>query len=140
VAAAFADMVDQFTGIDISPAMIEKARATGLYAELEVTDMLEGLRTTPDSGIDLVLAADAMVYVADLVPVLQQASRVLAPGGLLAFTLERHDGEVLSWVRAGATRIVSPMCARHSRQPVWWCCSLNSNRSAPRQACPCRAL
>jgi predicted TPR repeat methyltransferase len=64
-----------------------------LNGELEVTDMLEGLRTTPDSDIDLVLAADAMVYVADLFPVLKQASRVLAPGGLLAFTLERHDGD-----------------------------------------------
>jgi predicted TPR repeat methyltransferase len=92
-AAAFAEMVDRFTGIDLSPAMIEKARATGLYAELEVTDMLEGLRTTPDCGVELVLAADAMVYVADLVPVLKQASRVLACGGLLAFTLERHDGD-----------------------------------------------
>jgi predicted TPR repeat methyltransferase len=69
-AAAFAKMVDQFTGIDLSPGMIEKARATGLYTRLEVADMLEGLRTTPDSGVELVLAADAMVYVADLFPVL----------------------------------------------------------------------
>jgi predicted TPR repeat methyltransferase len=58
-----------------------------------VTDMLDGLRKTPDSGVDLVLAADAMVYVADLSPVLKEASRVLASGGLLAFTLERHDGD-----------------------------------------------
>ena len=92
-AVAFAEMVDQFTGIDLSPGMIEKARATGLYARLEVADMLEGLRKTPDSGVDLVLSADAMVYVADLFPVLKQASRVLASGGLVAFTLERHDGD-----------------------------------------------
>jgi predicted TPR repeat methyltransferase len=92
-AAAFAEMVGQFIGIDLSPGMIEKARATGLYAELKVADMLEGLRSTPDSGVELVLSADAMVYVADLVPVLKQASRVLACGGLLAFTLERHDGD-----------------------------------------------
>jgi predicted TPR repeat methyltransferase len=86
-------MVDQFIGIDLSPGMIEKARATGLYAQLKVTDMLEGLRTTPDSGVELVLSADAMVYVADLFPVLKEASRALASGGLLAFTLERHDGD-----------------------------------------------
>jgi predicted TPR repeat methyltransferase len=92
-AAAFAELVDRFTGVDLSPAMIEKARATGHYAGLEVSDMLEGLRSTPDSGVDLVLAADAMVYVADLAPVLQQAGRTLAAGGLLAFTLETHDGE-----------------------------------------------
>ena len=35
-AAAFARDVDHFTGIDLSPRMIEKARSTGLYAELEV--------------------------------------------------------------------------------------------------------
>ena len=92
-AVAFAEMVDQFIGIDLSQGMIEKARATGLYAQLKVTDMLDGLRKTPASGVDLVLSADAMVYVADLFPVLKEASRVLAPGGLLAFTLERHDGD-----------------------------------------------
>ena len=46
--------------------MIEKAKATGLYAELEVGDMLEGLRGEPEASADLVLAADAMVYVPDL--------------------------------------------------------------------------
>jgi predicted TPR repeat methyltransferase len=34
-----------------------------------------------------------MVYVADLFPVLKEASRVLASGGLLALTLERHNGD-----------------------------------------------
>ena len=34
-----------------------------------------------------------MVYVADLAPVLSEARRVLAAGGLLAFTVETHDGE-----------------------------------------------
>jgi predicted TPR repeat methyltransferase len=92
-AVAFAKMVDQFIGIDLSSGMIEKARARGLYAQLKVTDMLEGLRTMPDSGVELVLSADAMLYLADLFPVLNEVSRVLASGGLLAFTLERHDGE-----------------------------------------------
>ena len=92
-AAAFARDVDHFIGIDLSPRMIEKARATGLYAELEVDDMLRGLRSKPDASADLILAADAMVYVADIAPVLMEAARVLVPGGLLAFTTETHDGE-----------------------------------------------
>jgi predicted TPR repeat methyltransferase len=91
-ATAFAREVDRFIGIDLSPRMIERARATGLYAELEVADMVEGLRGKPDAGADLILAADAMVYVADLTPVLGEAARVLAPGGLLAFTTETHSG------------------------------------------------
>jgi predicted TPR repeat methyltransferase len=92
-ASAFAKEVDHFIGIDLSPGMIEKAKDTGLYAELEVGDMLEALRARPDGSADLVLAADAMVYVADLVPVLSEIRRVLAAGGLLAFTLERNAGD-----------------------------------------------
>jgi predicted TPR repeat methyltransferase len=92
-ASAFARSVDHFIGVDLSPRMIERSRATGLYAELDVADMLQGLRAHPDASADLILAADAMVYVAELAPVLAEAARVLAPGGLLAFTAETHDGE-----------------------------------------------
>jgi predicted TPR repeat methyltransferase len=92
-ASAFARLVDHFIGVDLSPRMIERSRATGLYAELDVADMRQGLRARPDACADLILAADAMVYVAELAPVLAEAARVLAPGGLLAFTAETHDGE-----------------------------------------------
>jgi len=92
-ATAFANEVDHFFGVDLSPRMIERARASGLYAELEVTDMLRGLRGRAEKSADLILAADAMVYVADLAPVLMEAERVLRPGGLLAFTTETHSGE-----------------------------------------------
>jgi predicted TPR repeat methyltransferase len=92
-ATAFAREVDHFIGIDLSPRMIERARASGLYAQLEVADMLQGLRDKPDASADLILAADAMVYVSTLAPLLREAGRVLAPGGLIAFTTETHDGD-----------------------------------------------
>ena len=92
-ATAFAAHVDHFTGIDLSPRMIERARATGLYTQLEVAEMVEGLRARPDAGPDLILAADAMVYLADLAPVLREVRRVLAAGGMLAFTVETHRGD-----------------------------------------------
>ncbi|QHP67491.1 methyltransferase domain-containing protein [Bradyrhizobium sp. LCT2] len=91
-AAAFAKQVDHFIGIDLSPGMIRVARATELYAELEVADMIEGLRSKGDGCANLVVAADAFVYLSDLAPVLAEAGRVLAAGGVLAFTLETHDG------------------------------------------------
>ena len=92
VALAFTKQVDRFIGIDLSPGMIEQARATGLYTELEVADMVEGLANKSDASADLIIAGDAMVYVSDLAPMLAQAKRVLAPNGLVAFTLETHDG------------------------------------------------
>ena len=92
-AAAFAKEVDHFIGIDLSPGMVEEARATGLYEELEVDDMVAGLSSKAEASADLVLAADAFVYVPQLAPALTQVQRVLAPGGLVAFTVETHDGD-----------------------------------------------
>jgi len=92
-AAAFARQVDRFIGIDLSSGMIEQARAAGLYAELEVADMVTGLADKPDDSADLIIAGDAMVYVSDLAPMLAQAGRVLVSDGLVAFTLETHDGD-----------------------------------------------
>ena len=42
---------------------------------------------------ELALATDVLVYFGDLAPVLREAERVLAPGGLLAFTAETHAGD-----------------------------------------------
>jgi predicted TPR repeat methyltransferase len=92
-ATAFAREVDHFTGIDLSPRMIERARTTGFYAALEVADMVQGLTSKPDASADLILAADAMVYLTDLAPVLREVNRVLVSGGLLAFTVETHGGD-----------------------------------------------
>jgi len=130
-AMAFAKEVDRFIGVDLSPRMIEWARITGLYAELEVADMLQSLRGKPDASAELILAADAMVYVADLAPLLREAARVLTAGGLFAFTVETHDskggedvliGEGLrythsaSYVRAqvGAARLILSQCEPRS--------------------------
>ena len=92
-ATAFAKEVDHFIGIDLSPRMIERARLTGLYAQLEIAEMVQGLSSKPDASAELVLAADAMVYLADIAPLLREARRVLVVGGLLAFTVETHGGD-----------------------------------------------
>jgi predicted TPR repeat methyltransferase len=92
-ASTFAREVDHFIGIDLSPKMIDQARATGFYETLEVDDMVQALRRKPDASAELVLAADVMVYVSDPMPVLGEVKRVLTVGGLVAFTLETHSGE-----------------------------------------------
>jgi predicted TPR repeat methyltransferase len=92
-ARAFAAQTDEIIGIDLSPRMIELARLTGLYAGLEVAEIVEGLSGKQDASADLVFAADVMVYVHDMAPLLAGITRVLAPGGLLAFTAETHSGD-----------------------------------------------
>jgi predicted TPR repeat methyltransferase len=91
-ARAFSAIVDEIIGIDLSPRMIERARATGLYAELVVAEIVEGLKCRPDASADLVLAADVLIYVHDMAPLLAEVARVLTSGGMLAFTVESNAG------------------------------------------------
>jgi predicted TPR repeat methyltransferase len=91
-AEAFAPLCRTAVGIDLSPGMIEIARRKGLYVDLAIADMTERLTREPSSSVDLVVAADAFVYLADLAPVCRQAARVLVPRGLLAFSVETHPG------------------------------------------------
>lgn len=92
-ARAFASVVEGFVGIDLSSRMIAKARDTGLYQQLEVADAVMGLVRRPDASADLILAADVVIYLHDLAPLLAEAARVLTPGGVLAFTAETHGGD-----------------------------------------------
>jgi predicted TPR repeat methyltransferase len=94
-AAVFRPNVDWLVGVDLSSAMIAQAATKGLYDRLmtaELTDFLAN--EAGDKGIyHLVLAADVFVYVNDLAPIVAGIARVLAPDGLLAFTVETHAGD-----------------------------------------------
>jgi len=79
-------------GLDISPAMIERAGRRGLYDGLEVGELIAGLSARPGC-YDVVVAADVLVYFGALGPLLAAAARALRPGGLFACTLERCDDE-----------------------------------------------
>jgi predicted TPR repeat methyltransferase len=92
---AFRSYVDWLVGVDLSPAMIAKARAKGLYDRLVALDLLQFLVAEAEAGAryHLLLAADVFVYVSDLAPVAAASAQVLADGGLLAFTVETHPGD-----------------------------------------------
>jgi predicted TPR repeat methyltransferase len=57
-----------------------------------VVDLIAFLAAQPESSCDLIVAGDALVYLADLAPVCRAVARALAPDGLFAFTVETHDG------------------------------------------------
>jgi predicted TPR repeat methyltransferase len=72
--------------------MIDKARARGVYDELEVADLVDALRRDR-CAFDLLTAADVLAYVGDLAPVLEAAALSLRPGGLFVFTVEATGGD-----------------------------------------------
>lgn len=78
-------------GCDLSPAMLGKAQAKGLYDRLEEVDLATALARRAPASLDLVTAADVLVYVGDLTPLMGGAARALAPGGLLAVTVQYHE-------------------------------------------------
>jgi predicted TPR repeat methyltransferase len=79
-------------GVDLSPAMIEKAKARGVYDRLGVGDLVATMNDNP-AAFDLLTAADVFLYLGDLGPAFEAAKVALRPGGLLAFTVEAGGGE-----------------------------------------------
>jgi predicted TPR repeat methyltransferase len=93
--AAFRPFVDWLVGVDLSPAMIAQASGKGLYDRLVTAGLTDCLadEIADRAKYHLVLAADVFVYVNDLAFVIAGVSRVLAPDGLFAFTVETHSGD-----------------------------------------------
>jgi predicted TPR repeat methyltransferase len=89
--AAFRPYCDWLAGVDISSGMVEQARTKGLYDRLVVAELTEFLATEAGAQHHLALAADVFVYCSDLTPIAAAVARVLAPGGLFAFTVETHE-------------------------------------------------
>ena len=86
----FKPLAARLDGVDLSPAMIEKARARGIYGHLAIAD-LQGALDAAGPAYDLILAADTLVYLGDLAPVFRAAARRLAPEGFFLFTVEKAE-------------------------------------------------
>jgi predicted TPR repeat methyltransferase len=80
-------------GCDLSGAMLERARARGIYDRLTRSDLHAALAAEEPGSLELVVAADVLIYVPDLAPVFAGAARALAPGGLFALTTQDHAGD-----------------------------------------------
>ena len=88
-------------GVDLSPAMVAQARRKKLYDTLIVGEMAHTLAANVEP-FDLVLAADVLVYIGDLAPILRAVAGALLPGGMFAFSVQRGSGG--SGVQVGADR------------------------------------
>src|SRR3984957_7552830 len=89
--------VGPFTGIDISPRMLDMACAKGLYGSLFEARLPDALRNDT-SRWRLILAADLMCYFGSLEDMFDAVHARLALGGRFMFSVEEllpdHDGAI----------------------------------------------
>ena len=91
----------RLTGVDLSSAMLERARKLGAYDDL-VRAELTAFMAERDATYDLIVSADTFVYFGALEPVLAAAARALRAGGFLIFTVEQAGGDGPDGYRLGA--------------------------------------
>jgi predicted TPR repeat methyltransferase len=96
----FKSRASRMIGIDLSPEMIELARARNLYDHLDVAEITEWLSRARQS-FDLILACDCFIYFGDLNQVVTPVARVLRPGGVFAFTVEKGEREPFTLTDSG---------------------------------------
>ncbi|KAJ0408959.1 hypothetical protein P43SY_002838 [Pythium insidiosum] len=80
--------VTSITGIDLSPLMIEKTRATGFYDTLHCDDIAPFLQRVPNASLDLVISADVWIYVGALEEIFSLVTAKLNSGKWFAFSTE----------------------------------------------------
>jgi predicted TPR repeat methyltransferase len=90
MAQAFGAKAGTFSGIDLSAAMLAKAKARGLYQRLVKSDLIDGMALLP--AADLIVAADVFMYFPGLEPVFKTVSEKLNPDGIFAFSVEKLEG------------------------------------------------
>ena len=93
---ALRDRVGHLTGVDLSPAMIARARERGVYDALVADDAVAVLRRQPPATFDLIVAADLLVYIGDLAPLFAAAATALTGDGLIAFSVETSEDDGFS--------------------------------------------
>ena len=81
-------IVDRLEGIDISAAMLRKAEARGSMT----ISSRPTCNTVELPAADLFVAADVFMYVGALDHLLSRIGAAIREDGILAFTVEVHDG------------------------------------------------
>jgi predicted TPR repeat methyltransferase len=109
--------------------MLERARSLQLYDRLEHAELLAFLLAT-ERRYDLLAAADVFTYVGELDAVFAAVPRVLEPGGVWCFAVERAPDEANVVLRdslryAHSSRYLHALAQRHGftvthevRQPM----------------------
>ncbi len=74
-------------GLDLAPAMVQRARSKQVYDNLWVGDLAE-LLDQRGASYDLILAIDVLIYLGDLAEVFRSCQNALTGNGIFAATIE----------------------------------------------------
>ncbi len=101
-----------FTGIDLSPRMLDRAREKGLYATLNEAELPAALQSETALW-PMILAADLMCYFGAMDDMFDVVRARLTPGGRFIFSVEEllphHDGTIPgngAWAKGRSGRFV----------------------------------
>ena len=112
VGALVRPLARRLDGVDLSPAMLEKAQAKSVYDGLDRTDFLSVMSQRAGS-YDAVLGAAVLIHFGDLKSIFQAARACLRPNGLFVFTLFSLTGDENFAVSANY-RLAQSGCFTHS--------------------------
>lgn len=82
---------ERLSGVDVSPRMLAKARATGAYDVIAEQDLYEFLSVC-DTCYDLIIAADVLIYIGALDELFTAIRRRADAGALLWMSVELNRG------------------------------------------------
>jgi predicted TPR repeat methyltransferase len=107
MAQALAQPGRAIDGVDLSPRMLDHARAKGLYRALHVAEIGAFLERSAAQW-DLIVATDVLIYLPDPVALFAGVARHLADAGWFAFSIETSAGEQIELL---------PQTARYRQPP-----------------------
>lgn len=85
----------QLIGVDLSGEMLKKAASRGIYDALVRRDIIDFLtdRAFRNEQFDLIVAADVLIYFADLSNIFASVRQAMSRGGIFVFSVEKNENE-----------------------------------------------
>jgi ubiquinone/menaquinone biosynthesis C-methylase UbiE len=111
------------TGIDLSPVMLNRARAhtqlAGMEARVEFKQADAQRVPVPDHSYDLAVSSFALHHWADPVAVFNEVARIVRPGGSFLIRDLRRDLDAPSWLGLWFARwFLVPAALRQANEPL----------------------
>lgn len=90
---AFSFLANTMVGVDLSEGMLSKAKLKNIYFNLVCSDIVNFLEIDEPKKYDLILCADTITYIGNLVHLFKNIKLSLKENGFFSFTIENSSSE-----------------------------------------------